>query len=362
MPPHARLVLFGPQLTQLQCTTDRLCRLQSDLQHSPRLAFLGRCLAELPAFVASLPLSQDGHEQLETLAWVARGEAPDPQALTRNAQLAPLTVVSHIVEWLSITSSEDIVAQGFCLGFLSAAVAATTTQHDLEYYAANVIRIAACIGLIIDAEDAFHASADRAIAVSVRCQSHSDRAVLESTLDLLPGAYISCITDDRTLTVTLPRRHLAHLTDRLGQNHIATTGISLDGLYHHPKHTHAAQQLKDICAQTPGLRLPTASDLRLPLRSTSDTELIVTGPLHDIAIDLFLCQRAHWYQTVRRTVDDDRLHDRRFTFTALGSESCMHGPSPSPSQPLPRACMKKSPWLGWPVVSHKQTHLRNSGN
>lgn len=187
MPPNPRIVLFGPQLTQLQWTTERLCRLQSDLQNISRLAFLRRCLAQLPAFIASLPLSQNGVlSQLETLAGLAGNETPDLTTLTSNVQLAPLTVVSHIVEWMSIASS-DMVAQGFCVGFLSAAVAATTTQQDFEHYAANAIRIATCIGLIIDAEDASHASADRVTAVSVRCQSHSDRAVLESTLDLLPG-------------------------------------------------------------------------------------------------------------------------------------------------------------------------------
>ncbi|KAJ6133404.1 hypothetical protein N7471_008619 [Penicillium samsonianum] len=321
MPPNSRIVLFGPQLTQLQWTTERLCRLQSDLQNISRLAFLRRCLAQLPAFIASLPLSQnDVLSQLETLAGLAGNETPDLTTLTSNVQLAPLTVVSHIVEWMSITSS-DMVAQGFCVGFLSAAVAATTTQQDFEHYAANAIRIATCIGLIIDAEDASHASADRVTAVSVRCQSHSDRAVLESTLDLLPGAYISCITDDRTLTVTLPRRHLGHLTDRLGENRIPMTIIGLDGSYHHPKHTHAAQQLKEICAQVPDLQLPIANDLHLPLRSTSDTELIVTGPLHDVAIDLILCKRAHWYQTIKRMVDDNRPQDPHFI--AVGSESCI---------------------------------------
>ncbi|KAJ5446662.1 hypothetical protein N7445_001483 [Penicillium cf. griseofulvum] len=321
MPPNPRIVLFGPQLTQLQWTTERLCRLQSDLQNIPQLAFLRCCLAQLPAFIASLPLSQnDVLSRLETLAGLAGSEAPDPTTLTSNVQLAPLTVVSHMVELLSIKSSV-IVAQGFCVGFLSAAVAATTTQQDFEHYAANAIRIAACIGHVIDTEDASHASVDRATAVSVRCRSHSDRALLESTLDLLPGAYISCITDDRTLTVTLPRRYLGHLTDRLGENCIPMTIIGLDGSYHHPKHTHAAQQLKEICAHIPDLQLPTANDLRLPLRSTSDTELIATGPLHDVAFDLILCKRAHWYQTIRRTVDDNFPQTPRFT--AIGSESCI---------------------------------------
>ncbi|KAJ5497536.1 hypothetical protein N7463_009523 [Penicillium fimorum] len=325
MPPNPTLVLFGPQLTLSQWTNDRLFRLQSDLQNIPRLAFLARCLSQLPAFIANLPLAQnDALARLDILAKFAEGsEGLESTILTSNIQFAPLSVVSHLVEWLSIASSEEIVTQGFCVGFLSAAVAATNTANrDFERYAANAIRIAACIGLIIDAEDVSHLPADRATAVSVRCQSHSDRAILESTLDLLPGAYISCITDDRTLTVTLSNRHLEHLTDGLGKNRISTTVLGLDGSYHHPKHDHAAQQLKEICSQNPDLQLPTANELRLPLRSTSDTEPITMGLLHDVAIDLILCKRAHWYQTVKRTIDDnDNRHNPRFV--AIGSESCI---------------------------------------
>lgn len=95
MSPNLHLVLFGPQLTQLQWTTDCLGRLQSDLLNIPRLAFLGRCLAQLPAFVASLPLAQkDVVARLETLSKFAGGsEAPDPTALS-NVQLAPLTGIA----------------------------------------------------------------------------------------------------------------------------------------------------------------------------------------------------------------------------------------------------------------------------
>jgi hypothetical protein len=185
---HPLIVLFGPQLTQSQWTTERLCQLQSDLQNIPRLAFLRRCLAQLPAFIASLPLPQnDVLSRLETLARLAGKEAPDP--MTSNVQLASLTVVSHMIELLAITSSA-IVAQGFCIGFLSAAVAATTTQQDFEHYAANAIRIAAYIGLVVDAEDASHASVDSQLLPMCAAGPHSDRAVLESTLDLLPGVCV----------------------------------------------------------------------------------------------------------------------------------------------------------------------------
>jgi len=42
----------------------------------------------------------------------------------------------------------------------------------------------------------------------------------------------------------------------------------------------------------------------LPLRSTADAEIICTGALNDIALDLILCKRAHWFQTVKATLTE----------------------------------------------------------
>ncbi|KAE8137485.1 hypothetical protein BDV38DRAFT_283033 [Aspergillus pseudotamarii] len=322
-----QLVLFGPQLTPTQWTPDFLRRLQLEMQNNPQLEFLRHCLIQLEAFVASTPLPREDValvSQLGTLAGFARGEAiPDPQRLQGNILLAPLTIVSQVVDWLRMTPSDELIVQGFCIGFLSAAVVSSTHQQDrveFERYVANSIRLAACIGFLIDREDSLQATADQATAISVRCPSPSHRAALETTIDSFPETYISCITDDRTVTVTLPRRHLARLTERLKHESIPSTVIGLDGCYHHPKHTDAAQTLKDICAKTRELQLPFSEQLHLPLRSTADTELLTMGALHDIAVDLILCKRAHWFQTVKCTLKEV---PNGVKFVAVGSESCI---------------------------------------
>lgn len=98
------------------------------------------------------------------------------------------------------------------------------------------------------------------------------------------------------------------------------TIIGLNGCYHHPKHNDAAQRLKEICAQIPDLQLTTANELVLALRSAADAELLTTGALHDIAIDAILCKGAHWYHTVKRTVD---MIPNDIQFVAVGPESCI---------------------------------------
>lgn len=196
MPHPTRIVLFGPQVTRLQWTHDRLLRLQSELRNNPRLGFLRPCLIHLEGFLANIPLGQDDPAlatRLESLARFARGETlSDAQGFQSNAQLAPLTVVSQVVEWLRIAPpADDVIVQGFCIGFLSAAVISSiqqgeNRQNEFERYVANSIRLAACVGLLIDAENANHTASDRATAISLRFQSHSDRAALESVLDSFP--------------------------------------------------------------------------------------------------------------------------------------------------------------------------------
>ena len=102
---------------------------------------------------------------------------------------------------------------------------------------------------------------------------------------------------------------------------IATTTIGLHGRYHHPANTEAADTLSRICAENRELRLPDARNLRMPLRSTADAQTIEAGALHEIAIQIILCKRAHWFQTVKSTINN--LSQSKATFVALGGESCI---------------------------------------
>lgn len=102
---------------------------------------------------------------------------------------------------------------------------------------------------------------------------------------------------------------------------IATTTIGLNGCYHHSKNAEAAERLTKACVNNSELWLPDAEKLRLPLRSTADAYTINAGSLHEIAIQIILCKRAHWFQTVKSTIND--LPHAKVTFVPLGSEICV---------------------------------------
>ena len=100
---------------------------------------------------------------------------------------------------------------------------------------------------------------------------------------------------------------------------IAITTIGLNGYYHDSRNAEAAERLVQICTRSRGLTLPDAAKLRLPLRSTADGRIIIAGALHEIAIQVILCKRAHWYQTVKSTVED--FPHAKVIYVPLGGES-----------------------------------------
>lgn len=188
------ITLFGPLITRW--TLESLSGLQSALLQNVNLEFLTKSLVRLPLLWSTLekdcPVSGFCvEEKLRELKDFAAGRSiPDPQNLS-NTHLAPLTVLSHVVDFVRINGNNSLLelqaAQGFCIGFLSAAALASSSDwSEFERNISNTVRLAACIGIVIDAENVLYAPPDRSTAVSVHWKTASDRAYLETSLDLFP--------------------------------------------------------------------------------------------------------------------------------------------------------------------------------
>lgn len=198
-PNEFRVILFGPQVTHW--TRESLSNLQSVLLQGGSVDFLTRTLAELPSLWSLLEKDYGsqcdflGAEKLKALSEFARGAGDlSPQSLT-NTQIAPLTVVSQIVDFIQASDSQGKkrslpsfqAAQGFCIGFLSAAALATAKEWaEFETNICNAVRLAACIGIIVDVQEMSLDAQYRAAAISVRWKTAADRAYLETCLDLFP--------------------------------------------------------------------------------------------------------------------------------------------------------------------------------
>ena len=194
-----RTALFGPQVTNW--THKSLSNLQSALLEDRKLKYLRQTLAELPSLWSMLEKDYglrgfSGAEKLQELQDFTTGaKRLDPHNLT-NTHLSPLTVVSQVIDLIQTTDTSGTkdhilgfeAAQGFCIGFLSAAALASANEWtDFERNISNAIRLAACIGIVVDAENLSRLAQERATAVHVRWKTAEDRALLETCLDLFPG-------------------------------------------------------------------------------------------------------------------------------------------------------------------------------
>lgn len=193
-----RIALFGPQVTNW--TREDLSDLHFLLQDR-QFDFLKKTVSDLPLLGPILTQLDDTFastalEKLRVLSeWTTVKGDIDPERLF-NAQLAPLTVINQAVVFVRSTdlpatyhglNSAVGAAQGFCIGFLSAAALSSAADWiEFETNFSNAIRLAACIGSIVDSHEASLSPDDRPTAISVRCRTAAHRTVLDACLDLYP--------------------------------------------------------------------------------------------------------------------------------------------------------------------------------
>jgi hypothetical protein len=166
-----------------------LTKLRSIITNTPDLVFLRERVSELeslwPTIVETYPPlhTVHGKETLSSLHQFLEGGAlPSLEQLSAsNILLNVLTVLSHAVDFWDLATTKvqndlfprvsaepsiqlhDI--QGFCIGFLTAAaVASSKTKADFETYMAVALRLAVCVGALVELDNA---TSDRAASVSV---------------------------------------------------------------------------------------------------------------------------------------------------------------------------------------------------
>ncbi|KAK6217920.1 hypothetical protein LQW54_003208 [Pestalotiopsis sp. IQ-011] len=308
------MFLFGPQETVW--SEKDLRDLQSRLRDGNDVEFLRDAMHELPTLVPFLRQHvctgerQEAELQaLNQLSHFAKGETvmlAGSSSMT-NTHQASLTVASHIVDFIDkvpkrggapdITAVDD--AQGFCVGFLSAAaVASATTWPELKHNFTCALRLAACVGSVVDNERSLDVT-----AIAIKWKSDAQRHFIESSVEDFQNAYISCWTDDKAATVTIPASTVADFVARLNQQKIAHHQIGLNGFFHSPVHGDVVSRLKEAYAVADDLSFPQVDDLFMALRSTANGEIIRTGNLTNVALDVTLCKPAHWFETVSRATE-----------------------------------------------------------
>ena len=192
-------VVFVPQDA---LTSKSLLDVRVLLQENAELNFLSCTISELPSlWPAILEVWPDlgivpAKKRLTELGCFFQGD-PDLAFLkpTNNILLCPLTVIIQIVDFWKLTHGFELSSsfesqlrdvQGFCLGFLTAiAVSCSKNETHFQALASKAIRLAVCIGTLVDL-DAL-GTLDCASAVAVRWKSNAHLQHLQHTMTLYPG-------------------------------------------------------------------------------------------------------------------------------------------------------------------------------
>ncbi|PWY76491.1 polyketide synthase [Aspergillus sclerotioniger CBS 115572] len=325
------MLVFGPQSStpSLEC----LAQLQSVLgseskSHLQSLrAAVERAFTVWPMLLASdLSLADlPGDQYIKQLLGLVSADI-DP-AVVRVGDLpstvvTPLTVLLHLAQYLlyvgsgsahGISTHSQVLdrvrlqggVQGFCTGLLSAvAVAGSHDEQELIHRASTVLRLAIAIGACVDADAHGQSSSKEAGCIVVKWSNEEGKAQLLRSLAQTAGAYISVYPDGNAATVTVPTNAMATLSQTLQTHNLVAIPLDMRGRFHTTEHESIAGQLKQLCAMTPDLQLPRASELLVPVLGNDGQALPCDTFLHDLLIDAILVQTCNWHATALTAVSN----------------------------------------------------------
>ncbi|RAK97282.1 putative polyketide synthase [Aspergillus ibericus CBS 121593] len=243
-------------------------------------------------------------------------------------QHAPLFMVHHLVQYASymrMTGEEGdeggpvVEIVGFCIGFLSAAVAASVTGLDqLPKYGAVGVRLATLLGAMGDAQEWER----RYTSLSTVWKDPELGRELPGVLARYPETYITVWYDENRLTVMTPRSSLAPLQQSLRSAGFVAYHIDFNGRYHWAGHRKTLDALYEMCDADPALRLPDASQLRRRPWSNISGDPVCKGPLHRLVLQSVLSQPSMWYETFA-AVHRSHLEDTDAIVVEFGRERCV---------------------------------------
>lgn len=125
----------------------------------------------------------------------------------------------------------------------------------------------------------------------------------ELTREILQ-AYISAVTDPKTISIVGPSKVLSAIKTYVGGQGLLSQGMHIRGKVHNPENNELADELCSFCDQHYGLQYPSPSNLQVPMRSNRTGELLRTSSLTHEVIKTILASRCEWYQLLKGVSGD----------------------------------------------------------
>ncbi|KAF2829407.1 hypothetical protein CC86DRAFT_346125 [Ophiobolus disseminans] len=294
---------------------DYLCSITSALLQDSNTATLVEAINALPEWWDTITQSHivlqkvPGYALLERLRqWLIEGARNGYEEPAPNVLLAPLTIVTHLVEYLSYlrtVSTKHTKAleaahiggfQGLCIGQLSAYVlASASNERELMEQAAVAIRLAVLIGATVDL-DGCYAEPPMEWTCVVACRkSGLPSGTFAAVLAEYPETYVSAVSGPSTTTLTLPQRDLLPVTTRLETEGFVVKNLHIRGRFHASVHGQAVLELHRLCDARPELQFQVPLQSISAVWSGSDGKPMTTELSHRQIINDVVLSPSTWH-------------------------------------------------------------------
>ncbi|CAI6331173.1 unnamed protein product [Periconia digitata] len=338
------LLIFGPQ-TDLP-SQSALSSLREQLVNQQSLSSLVTAIKNLPDFwkeLVKFDPELDKVAGIQSLSafqhWVIHGgDFPIASSTSPNILLVPATVVLHITQYIAYLNglrSEDPHlkvkgglqnggVQGFCIGFLGAiTIAISRNDADIGTTAANILRLAVCIGAYVD-KDSLTFPRSACIAVRWKDDNAQGKDSVAALVQQFEDAYISSVNDSSSVTITARHTDVDTLGESCRSRGYRVAAVHVTGRFHSSVHDQAVEKIKTFSASRNDLQLSTIDALQVPVRSTIDGALIKDGTLLEHILDNTLSKPVNWHATVQSATSSLSGHTSPVAaFVSTGS----HAPS-----------------------------------
>ncbi|KAL1635043.1 Type I Iterative PKS [Diplodia intermedia] len=320
---HEQLRRLGEDVKRLRETWDIIAARRADIAG----------LAQGPRYLQAL------HDWVETGA-----SAPVANAMSGILSL-PLLVVIQTCQYFQylrlagLTHAEFLDglkvggAQGYCGGLLPAiAVACAKDEDEVVAMAAVAMRIALVVGAYGELGDDENLPGPTTIVVRLRHEGQGEDIVRG-----FPGAYVSAVTDPKTISIVGPVPTLERVSAHARERGLLVQGMHLRGKVHNPENAELAKELCELCDEFESLTLPACSQLQAPVYSNITGRLLQDCSLTHEAVRTILASRCEWWTLLNELAQALKATGvQAHTFAMFGIGDCV------PLTPFHQAALKIS--------------------
>ncbi|KAG9258403.1 uncharacterized protein F5Z01DRAFT_614951 [Emericellopsis atlantica] len=308
--------VFSPQSSPPKTT--HLSHVRTRLQNDPRLAPLKEAVINLPQTLQALTTKHADLASLEDATtavnsfpqWIENGDSSMLEQNMSGLVTLPLLTTIHIVQYLDylqrmnlrhedfLEDVEDGGIQGYCIGLLSAiAVACSANEDELIQHAVSGVQLALGIGAFGDLGAPTEGDSN---TMQIRLKNQGD---VESILKEFPGAYVSTITDAKTLSLIVPPEQMTQFKSYAASEGLRARQMHIRSNLHNKENSKLAEACTEILSDIP---FPTSERLQVPVRSNQTGETLPddADSMVEEAVTTILASQCNWSLVIGHLAED----------------------------------------------------------